>query len=187
MTRRAREIKFLEEYLLDGNATRAAKDAGYSARTAHVQGHKLVRKYKAEIDARLAAQKSELRKTIGVTKERIIRELACIGFMDARDFFDGHGNPIEIPELKARARRAIAGFDFTEDYLNVKDPDGGSSRTAAGYTKKYKLSDKTKALDLIAKLLGFYPRENDKGLKDSMTLEELVLGSMQLEEDEVKG
>lgn len=180
--RNARELRFIEEFLLDGIATQAAIRAGYSPKTAPVTGCKLVKKHKAVIEAKLAEQKAALRKEIGVTKERIIKELACIGFSDAADFFDTFGNPIAIPELKAKARRAISGFEFTEDFLGVKQPDGTKKAEASGYTKKYKLADKIKALELIAKLLGFV-NEKDKGLKDSMTLEELVLGSMEIDKE----
>lgn len=180
--RNARELRFIEEFLLDGIATQAAIRAGYSPKTAHVTGCKLLKKHKVTIEAKLAEQKAALRKEIGVTKERIIKELACIGFSDAADFFDAFGNPIAIPELKHKARRAISGFEFTEDFLGVKQEDGSKKTEASGYTKKYKLADKIKALELISKLLGFM-HEKDKSLKDSMTLEELVLGSMELDDE----
>lgn len=182
-SRNVRELAFIEQFLLDGISTQAAIRAGYSAKTAHVTGCKLLKKHKAVIDAKLAEQKAALRKTIGVTKERIIKELACIGFMDAADFFDSFGNPIAIPELTQKARRALAGFEFTEDYLGVKQDDGTKKVEASGYTKKYKLGDKIRSLELISKLLGFL-NEKDKGLKDSMTLEELILGSMDLDDDD---
>ena len=37
-----RQIKFCREYILDGNATRAATDAGYSAKTAYQIGSRLL-------------------------------------------------------------------------------------------------------------------------------------------------
>lgn len=179
-----RELKFVEEYLLDGNATQAAIRAGYSKRTANEQGSQLLARLSHLIQPRLIEQRKALRKEIGITKERIIKELACIVFQDAGDFYDKLGNVIEIPELKARARRAIAGFEFTEDFLNAKDKGGDTQRVASGYTKKIRTWDKVKATELLIKLLGMMPKEHDRGVKDDMTLEELVLGSMELEEKE---
>lgn len=51
----AREMKFIEEYVISGNATRAAIAAGYSARCANRQGYKLLRRPQicAEIKLRL--------------------------------------------------------------------------------------------------------------------------------------
>ncbi len=43
-----KQARFVEEYLIDLNATAAAKRAGYSAKTAEVQGCRLLRKVQVQ-------------------------------------------------------------------------------------------------------------------------------------------
>lgn len=175
-----REAQFIEQYLLDGNATKAAERAGYSKHTANEQGSQLLARLSHLIEPRVAEARAKLRKEIGITRERIIQELGCIGFIKAGDFYDEHGNPIDIPALSKRAQRAIAGFEYVEDYLGVKQKDGTTKAEPRGYLKRYKLSDKIRALALMSELLGF---KRDKAVTDDMTLEELVLGSFEVEGD----
>lgn len=56
--------RFVEEYVIDCNATQAAERAGYSPKTSHVQGSRLLRnaKVRAAIDSKLAekAKRTEL-------------------------------------------------------------------------------------------------------------------------------
>src|ERR1041385_4004747 len=120
--------RFIEEYLVDCNATQAAIRAGYSEKTAEVQGSQLLSMLKVEIDARLAKNKEELAARSTITKERVVREIARLGLVDPGQFFDPHGNPIEVCQLPAGARRALAGFEFYEDFEGK-----GESRKAVGY------------------------------------------------------
>lgn len=56
-----RRKKFVDEYILTGNATEAAKRAGYSGKTAYSQGERLLRnaEVRAAIDKRLKAASSD--------------------------------------------------------------------------------------------------------------------------------
>jgi len=159
--------RFIEEYLVDCNATQAAIRAGYSEKTAEVQGSQLLSMLKVEIDARLAKNKEELAARLTVTKERWLREIARLALVDPGRFFDTHGNPIEVCDLPAGARRALAGFECYEDFEGK-----GESRKAVGYTRKFKWHDKIRALELLGKALGYYVEK--KKLEGVFTLEQLV-------------
>ena len=74
---------FVAEYLVDLNATQAAIRAGYSFRRAAQSGYELLRK--GPVAQAVAARQAELADRIGVTVERIVTELARIGFSDIRD------------------------------------------------------------------------------------------------------
>ena len=52
-----RQQRFIEAYLRTGNATQAAIEAGYSAKTAYSQGHRLLKK--AEIVAEIQHRRKE--------------------------------------------------------------------------------------------------------------------------------
>jgi len=81
--------RFAVEYLKDLNATQAAIRAGYSAKTAASQGHRLL-KSPAVLDAIAHAQAKLFKKT-EVSVENVKRELETIAFSDMRRFFDKHG------------------------------------------------------------------------------------------------
>ena len=75
---------FIENFLILKNATKAAIAAGFSERSANNQGARLMANdaIRSEIEARLAATFDRY----AVTGDRIIRELALIGFGNIDDF-----------------------------------------------------------------------------------------------------
>src|SRR5207244_9594239 len=78
-----KQKRFVDEYMVDLNATQAAIRAGYSVRRGAQRGYELLRK--APVAQAVAARQAELAGRIGVTVERIVTELARIGFSDIRD------------------------------------------------------------------------------------------------------
>lgn len=79
----AKQQRFVDEFLLDLNATQAAIRAGYSAKTANEQGSRLLAKVSVQTAIEVAtAQRSERTR---VAQDRVIRELARIAFADIRD------------------------------------------------------------------------------------------------------
>ena len=62
-----KQQRFVEEYLLDLNATQAAIRAGYSARTAEVQGSRLLRN--AKVQAAVEEGHARHRERCEVTRE----------------------------------------------------------------------------------------------------------------------
>src|SRR5258708_15842243 len=82
-----RQRKFVSEYLIHLNATKAAVRAGYSPRSAADIGHALLRRHEAVMSAIQAAMEERERRT-QVTADRIVTELARIAFADIRSFAD---------------------------------------------------------------------------------------------------
>ncbi len=74
----AKQTRFVEEYLVDGNATRAALAAGYSPRTAHSQGHRLLKN--VLVAAALEQRQGERAKRAEITADEILMELVRLGF-----------------------------------------------------------------------------------------------------------
>ncbi len=138
-----RQARFVEEYLIDLNATQAAVRAGYSARSASSHGPRLLRrpKVKAALDRAMKARSERTR----VTADRVLEELACLAFADLRDVADwGPQGVVARPAggLSPETARAVA---------EVSDSGSGASRRV-----KVKLHDKKAALDALAKHLGLY-------------------------------
>ncbi len=78
-----KQARFVAEFLKDQDATKAARRAGYSAKTARVQGPRLLRnlEIRAAIDAKLSAisEKCEL------SAEKIIKRIEDIAFDQLAD------------------------------------------------------------------------------------------------------
>lgn len=144
-----RQQRFVEEYLIDLNATQAAVRAGYSPKGAEVTGSQLLRnpKVQAVVEKRMDARSRRTE----VTADRLLQELAAIGFADLRDFMTFDGETVrwkpsdEWPNQSAGAVSEV--FSEVTEY-----PDG--KRTTRS---RLKLQNKDSALDKIARhLSGFY-------------------------------
>lgn len=78
----AKQQRFVEEYLVDLNATQAAIRSGYSAKTARSVGAENLTK--PDIQAAIQERRSRIAAKLEVTQERIVAELARIAFSDIR-------------------------------------------------------------------------------------------------------
>lgn len=140
-----RQQQFVDEYLVDLNATQAAARAGYSARTAEAIGAENLRKPRIAqaIQSAMAARAERT----GVTQDRVVQELACLAFFDVRGLFDADGAPLPLHNIGEDMRRAVAGLEVAR---------GGD----AGEVLKFKLADKIRALELLGRHLGIFERDN---------------------------
>ncbi len=71
-----KQRRFVEEYLVDASATQAAVRAGYSERTAHVQGPRLLGNVRVAVA--ISEAQAERSKRVEVTADRVVEELARI-------------------------------------------------------------------------------------------------------------
>ena len=113
----AKQERFVEEYLVDLNATRAAIRAGYSENTAAAVGCENLTK--PNIADALAAAFSARSQRTEITQDMVVAELASIGFA-------------EIPEASIRVPDKIAALDKLGRHLGMfvqriehAGPDGG--------------------------------------------------------------
>lgn len=152
----ARQERFIEEYLIDLNATQAAIRAGYSPKTAQEQGARLLSK--AMIRARVDEAKAERSRRTGITADRLLRELARVAFVNPSDVIDTSTATVRT-EASEDDLAVIAGVKVK--YVPVKrpDPDTGEITVVDAIEREVKLCDKLKALDLLAKHLGMYDKE----------------------------
>lgn len=149
-----KQQRFVDEYLIDLNATQAYIRAGYSARgnVAEVNAARLLRN--AQVQAAITEKMKNREKRTEITQDRVLQEYAKIAFFDPRKLFDENGQPKPISELDADTAAVIAGLDVLEEFEG-----SGEDRHFVGYTKKYKIADKKGALDSVARHLGMF---NDK-------------------------
>lgn len=144
-----KQKRFVAEYLVDLNATAAAKRAGYSEKTAYSTGQRLLKD--AEIQNAVQEAKLDLGKRTGVRQEDVIEEIRRLAFFDIRKMFDKDGKPLDISELDGDTAAALVGLDVQD----IKDAESGDF---LGYVKKYKMADKLKALELLGKHIGLFDK-----------------------------
>lgn len=156
---------FVEEYLIDLNATQAAIRAGYSPDTAQQMGSENLSKpvIKNAIDKGIADRS---RRT-GINQDRVIQEIAKMAFL----------NPVDVIDMDEATIKGEANRDDTACIASVKVkviPGEGGNITE----REVKTYDKLKALELLGKHLGMF---TDK-LKMEGNLPVVIMGDDQLED-----
>jgi len=148
---------FVAAYIGGRNATKAAIEAGYSAKTAKQAGSRLLSDVaiRAAIEGHQAAVVEKVQTEAGITLERTLREIARIAYFDPRRMFDAEGRPKAVHELDDDTAAVVAGLDVLEEYEG-----SGEDRVLVGHVKKWKLADKKGALDMLMKHLDGYSAEN---------------------------
>lgn len=137
-----KQRRFRDEYLIDLNATQAAIRAGYSERSAYSQGQRLLKD--AEMQASIAKAQAERSKRTEITQDRVLQELAAIGFSDIRKIF-ADGRLLESSEWPDDVAPAISAAEFETRNLG---------KGKIEHVAKLKLWDKGRALEAIARHLG---------------------------------
>lgn len=141
---------FIEEYLVDLNATQAAIRAGYSRKTAKEIGCENLSKPNIQEAIRVAMDERSQR--TGVTVDRVLAAIAKIGFSDIREIFTGSGKLCPITDLPDDIATAIQSIDVVARPIDVSDDD----IKEVEHVYKIKLSDKLKGLELLGKHLGMF-------------------------------
>lgn len=139
-----KQALFVSEMLVDGNASAAAKRAGYSERTAEKIGSENLRK--PDIAEAIAKAQSKRLERNEVTAERVIAQLAAIAFLDVRKAFDAEGKLLPLHEIDDDTRAALV-VEVSQGF----DQDGNPVQT-----RKVKFADKLVALDKLARHLGLF-------------------------------
>lgn len=144
-----RERRFVDAYVgkAQGNASKAAEIAGYSAKSARRIGTRL--STRVHVREAIAAKQDRLSEKAGVTAERVIQELALIAFSDIRGLFDDNGDLKPVHELPEEVARALASVEVTRQKTRRDDDE-----TTEEWIHKVKTWDKPRALELLVKTLG---------------------------------
>jgi phage terminase small subunit len=137
---------FCLEYVGNGfNATRAAKKAGYSAKTADSQGSRLLKN--AKVAAAIAAFTGKACAKREITAERVLDEIAKLAFFDPRRMFRADGTLVPIQELDDATAAAIAGLDVKTLF---------EQSVPVGELKKIKIADKGANLERLGRYLKLF-------------------------------
>lgn len=133
------QLRFVEEYLIDLNATQAATRAGY--KQPHVQGPRLLDN--VGVKAAISAAQEKRSKRLQVDSDWVLRRLAMEAEADLADLYDENGNLRPVADWPLIWRQGlVAGIDTAEER------DGDS---VVADIRKVKLSDRIKRIELIGK------------------------------------
>lgn len=146
----SKQLRFIEEYLIDGNASKAAVRAGYSAKNSEKVGWEVLQI--PAVREAIEAKRAEVAKKFELTRERLVGEYVKIGFADPSKYFkvDENGLPyIDMRDMGSDDWAAVASVQ-TEEAKDGKGPDARDIKKS-----KVTLSCKKSALDSIAKIMGW--------------------------------
>ena len=167
-----KQQRFVEEYMVDLNATQAAIRAGYSQDTANrIASENLS---KLDIQEAIQKRKQELSESTGITAERVLSEYAKIAFSDVRELFTPDNNIFDIRQLDDNTAAAVSSVDI--DVLS-------SMGMPIGYTKKLRLYNKLTALEALGKHIGLFEKDNKQKQTDIVNVIQLGAG-VKPQEDE---
>lgn len=154
--------KFVDEYLIDLNGSKAATRAGYSARSAGTMASRLLSypQIAAAISEGIEARAARSR----VTADRVIDEYARIAFSDMCRFVEwGPGGVTLRPSTDMRRIDTACVAEVTE------------TKTATGGTVKFKLHDKRAALDALSKHLGLFVQRGEDAVSTDPSVATVVV------------
>ncbi|RJT41996.1 terminase small subunit [Mesorhizobium waimense] len=143
-----KQEQFVREYLIDLNATQAAIRAGYSAKTAHAQGPRLLEN--VEVAAAINAAKVERSEETKIDAAWVLKRLADEAVADIADLYDDEGQLLPVHDWPLIWRQGLVqGIEVEELF------DGfGKERQRIGTVRKVKLSDRIRRVELIGKHVG---------------------------------
>jgi phage terminase small subunit len=153
---------FVREYLIDLNATQAAIRAGYSEKTAYSIGQENLKK--PDIAAAIEAAMKNRADRLDITADRVLKELAKIGFSDIRKAIKWRGHLVSEEDNPEGGDIAVIKTVVT-NHVELIDSDKLDDDTAAAVSEisqnqsggiKLKLHDKRAALVDIGKHLGMF-------------------------------
>lgn len=132
-----KQQRFVEEYLIDLNATQAAIRAGYSEKTAKSIGQENLTK--PDIQKAIEEAQSKRAEQTQIDAAYVLKRLIEIDQMDVLDIMDDNGNVKPIKDWPKTWRQYISNIET----ISLEDE--------AGWLKKIKWPDKVKNLELLGK------------------------------------
>lgn len=152
-----KQARFVDEYLVDLNATQAAIRAGYSAKTAGQIGEQNLKKL--EIQKAIRERQEVLKMKTEVTQEWVVeRYRRIVEGCDKRLFFNDDGSVKPPSQWSAEMGLAVAGFEVQEL---------GDEGLAVSVSK-LRFQDAKAALDSLARHLGMFKDKVEVSVDESL-------------------
>ena len=138
-----KQARFVEEYLIDLNATQAAIRAGYSKKTAGQVGFENLKK--PEIQKAVTEAMAARSERTEIDQDEVLREIHRLGFSNIADYVEWGPDGVRLKESANMSDEALRCI------LEVSE-----TKTDKGGTVKFKLHDKKGSLELLGRHLGLF-------------------------------
>lgn len=160
------ESLFCDAYFVSFNATEAAKQAGYSERSAYSQGAKLLER--PHVQRELARRREQMARKFKVTAERVLEELAIVGFSSKDHYLiDENGHVTLAAGAPASAIRAVSAIKRKTRRI----PQGKDKEPIIEHDTEIRLWSKTTALHDLGDYLKLFGKDA-KPIEEPMTKEQ---------------
>ena len=127
-----RQELFVSEYLLDLNASAAARRAGFSPKTHGARAAALMRNPAVRVRINIGLR--ELRERLGATALNVMRDMARVAFFDARNAIDRNGKVIPLHDMDDDTAAALIFSSRTlkggETVMSLRQPSRMSALLA---------------------------------------------------------
>jgi phage terminase small subunit len=146
-----KQERFIEEYLIDLNATQAAIRAGYSEKTAAVIGVENLKKPNIQQAIQNAIDKRSKRTKI--TQDMVLEEIAKLSFSNMLDYMTVASDGLAYVDLSKLTREQAAAIQeiTIDEYTEGKGEDARDVKKV-----KVKLADKKGSLELLGRHLKMF-------------------------------
>lgn len=148
----AKELAFVEVYCGTLNASRSAREAGYSPTSARVIGQTMVKK--PHIAAAIQARLTALGKSNPHFQMNVMRTLNLCLEVTPFDFLDEAGDPLRPEDIDPEAKAALSSWTVKKYECD------GFTKDVTSETVTIKLHNKGTVAALLAKLLGMGEMED---------------------------
>ncbi|MBY3038921.1 terminase small subunit [Rhizobium laguerreae] len=141
----AKEARFVDEYLIDLNATNAAIRAGYKKHTARQAGSRLL----SNVDIQAAIERAKLERSerTKIDADWVLTRLADEAQADLAEIYDDNGDLLPVEDWPLIWRQGlVSGIKIEALYEGE-----GEDRIQIGHVKEIKLTDRVRRLELIGK------------------------------------
>lgn len=146
-----RKAIFVDAYIANGgNATEAAKIAGYSEKTAYSQGGRLLKD--VEIQRAIAERAETAAKKYKLTTDLVVKSIVQELTFDPVNLYQAGGQLKDITELDEDTRMALASVEFEQ--LGSQD--------APVFVRKFKWAPRQGAREQAMKHLGMFLKDNEQ-------------------------
>lgn len=146
-----RKAVFVEAYIANGgNATEAAKTAGYSQKTAYSQGGRLLKD--VEIQRAIAERSKAVAKKYELNTDLVVKSIVQELTFDPAKLYNAGGQLKDITELDEDTRMALASVEFEQ--LGSQD--------APVFVRKFKWASRQAAREQAMKHLGMFEKDNEQ-------------------------
>jgi len=160
-----KQQRFVEEYVVDLNATQSAIRAGYSPDTAAEQACRMLTK--VNIRKAVESLQREISNRLGLTAERVLTEMSYLGFSNMKDYMriDNDGYPhldfSGITREQAAALSEVTVYEYNEGGSRKVSEEQDEEEAAESEGRevkrvKFKLHDKRAALVDLGRHMGLF-------------------------------